>query len=327
MRNTKQFLAGLVCYFFLVLPAWALIQDDELVMENTRIAFNEGMPADKALKSTIELEELIQASLNGKTIEVPISMLRPSQLRMSKILVAEKVKKGRDVLQKDVIPVFLMTDTVTVAGETKPIITFRLIDKHHTTLAAIELKAMISRISIKSDYRQEEEPLKIAIAKNEAYLKDLDGNDGKLLNSFSDMVNDDLRYLAAISIKCEKKPDSAESKSVNPYWVKVGTKAPLAPPFIEFRMSNEMRAAGIRFNGNDKLSIVKANEAARKLFARFPKKFMTDDDYQKMHFIEKSPFEGRDLEILTQEDLDLARDWWGEENNTNWRLACSELKR
>lgn len=122
-----------------------------------------------------------------------------------------------------------------------------LADGHHHTLAALSLGIEWVPIKILADlsHLSSEKFWSVAEEKGWAFLYDLEGNRMTPMQDFSTLIDDPNRYFAAITArKCPANGDmSASIGAEYPLWIKVGKDI----PFIEFRISDALRKAGIEY--------------------------------------------------------------------------------
>lgn len=128
-----------------------------------------------------------------------------------------------------------------------------LADGHHHTLAAISLGAQYLPIRLLADYSDmsPEQFWCVAEKNNQVFLYDLEGNhlNPPLRfneNSLYELIDDANRYFAAITArKCEEGKGWVNSTGAEyPLWIKVGKDI----PFIEFRIADALRNAGIVYS-------------------------------------------------------------------------------
>jgi hypothetical protein len=207
--------------------------------------------------------------LAGDKIFVEIEVLKPTILRKSTINVVNKIARSKGIVFdngksmygiEDAIPVFKGFDG-----------NLYLIDGHHKVLASMESKAKSVPVLVLDDLSDlpEEKFWEAAIAKNYAYLYNMNGEQQLPPKSFNDLIDDSLSYFASItSFKCATQQPSHQkdfNKNLdNPLWIKTVN----SQPFIEFTLANELYKKKFQFVSQDRLSKDRLDskiEEARKL--------------------------------------------------------------
>ncbi len=123
-----------------------------------------------------------------------------------------------------------------------------LADGHHHTLAAITLQVEWIPIKVMADlsHLTADQFWTAAEQQGWVFLYDLEGNKTAPLQNFDHLLDDPNRYFAAFTArKCLANGDLATSYGAEyPVWIKVGKDI----PFIEFRIADVWRQAGIHYD-------------------------------------------------------------------------------
>ncbi|MCC2646812.1 MAG: chromosome partitioning protein ParB [Rickettsiaceae bacterium] len=251
--------------------SYALNIDTIFIKEEKMSSESKIIPKDEATNQK-PVNNVHKANNNfsaGDKIFVSLDWLRPTQIRKSSVSVANKLAKSKGINYND-------GKSMLSIGEAIPVFKghdgyLYLIDGHHSVLASIEAKAKTIPVLILDDLSdlEEEKFWEAAVAKNYAYLKDMNGNIHAPPKTFSDLLEDSLKYFASITaFKCQPgQPLNAldyENNIEHPLWIKVGNSV----PFIEFIISNELYKNNFKFANQDRLNKEKLNgkiEEARKI--------------------------------------------------------------
>ncbi len=210
----------------------------------------------------------------GDKLFVDIKLLRPTQLRKSEANIADKIMKSKGIIYDEGKSMFSLDEAVPVF---KGIGGFLyLIDGHHSVMASLQNNAKTMPILILDDLSDLsiQNFWEIAINKNYAYLQDFNGQTQSPPSGFNDLIEDPVRYFAAITaFKCTPgKPIEAQEYAKylsNPLWLKVGKSL----PFIEFNMANQLYKHNFLFHNEDRLDKAKMAtqvETAREIFLANP---------------------------------------------------------
>jgi|GEM_PF-2101425 len=206
---------------------------------------------------------------------ITITDLTPGQLRYSQLNVNEKIAAARKKNSRyNNNTSILSTPLPVILAPFGPV----LVDGHHDTLASIALGATTIPVFVLQDFSTltVEEFWQQATKEGLVYPYTLD-NKYQLPTTFDALQDDPNRFFAAlIARKCVKDPNTGAMIAVAspktklgdyPVWIKFGNKI----PFIEFKISDTLKAHGLVYNNawGENVS-VEFVEAARAILLKYP---------------------------------------------------------
>jgi hypothetical protein len=197
---------------------------------------------------------------------VPLHNIRPSQTRVSYVVVGQKIEKIRDNIHFDHGRSGYGFRQALPAIKTP--FGYFLTDGHHDAIAHIKLGAKSVAIRILDEWlgTSLDDYWKWAEKNGYAYLLDKNGNRSIPSSDFLSLEDDPLRYFASIMARKFTEPYkmSASSGQEYPLWVKIGKSM----PFKELKIADCLYRHGFQYTSGQDLETLK--EQARAIMANDP---------------------------------------------------------
>lgn len=147
-----------------------------------------------AVGLTPNQKKKIPALKLGEKGYVPISVLRPAQVRYSNKMVREKIKQFQGLWYDDGRSIFELNSVNTIPVVLGPKGCYYLLDGHHSVLASIRLRAKTMPVEVKVDLsyfpKDNADFWAEMVNKQYARLLDRDGSGAKPPRRFSDLKAD-----------------------------------------------------------------------------------------------------------------------------------------